>query len=348
MTRESGGFLQSELMQLAAQAIANAAKSTDGVLICGEPATGREVVARAIHRASARPDDFSLEDLLRAGRRGAEYHAPFISVDCAETRDLERQLFGLPAVANGEDLDRISREALLYQANGGTIFLGSVQDMPGRLQARVARVLRDREVRVEGRDGAPAVATVQIRAIASVDVSPTADHDERIVPELRRKFAAHRIELPPLRRRREDIPGLVRIMMADICEALQISPKSASSQALALLAALPWRGNFTEMRGLLRTLVLKAPGRLIRLSDVLDNIRLDGSASTFTGGGTLKEARDRFERDYVAAVLEQHRGRMAEAARALGIQRTNLYRKVRQLSVTRKRPGFRDQDSGNP
>jgi two-component system nitrogen regulation response regulator NtrX len=108
---------------------------------------------------------------------------------------------------------------------------------------------------------------------------------------------------------------------------------------LALLAALPWRGNFTELRGLLRTLVLKSPGRLIRLADVLDNIRLDGGSSSSTAGGTLKEARDRFEREYVAAVLEQHHGRMAEAARALGIQRTNLYRKVRQLAVARKRPG---------
>jgi DNA-binding NtrC family response regulator len=82
---------------------------------------------------------------------------------------------------------------------------------------------------------------------------------------------------------------------------------------------------------------LKVPGARIRLTDVLANIRLDGGAITFPGGGTLKQAHDRFERDYVAAVLEQHHGRMTEAARSLGIQRTNLYRKVRQLSVERLR-----------
>jgi two-component system nitrogen regulation response regulator NtrX len=109
-----------------------------------------------------------------------------------------------------------------------------------------------------------------------------------------------------------------------------------SKQAAALLCALPWRGNFVELTGLLRVLVMKVPDRLIRLSDVLANVRLDGSAVTFQGRGTLKEARERFEREYVAAVLELHRGRMAEAARALGIQRTNLYRKIRQLSVQRK------------
>jgi len=200
-------------------------------------------------------------------------------------------------------------------------------------------VLRDKEVWVESPTGGCTLNRVHVRAIASIDVSSSDDGDDRVVPELRKKLAAHRIELPPIRQRREDIPGLIRMLLADICEALNIQPKTASAQAIALMAALPWRGNFTEMSGLLRTLVLKSPGRLIRLSDVLDNIRLDGTASNFIGSGTLKEARDRFEREYVAAVLEQHHGRMAEAARALGIQRTNLYRKVRQLSVNRKRPG---------
>ena len=338
--REIGGFLQSEAMQAAVREIARAVGSREGVLICGEAGTGREAVARAIHRGSGDPDKYSLEALLRSGRRGAEYHAPFIVVDCAASREIEPQLFGQSASSGGqEDLDRISSEAQLYQAFGGTLFLRSVQDMPGRVQARLARVLRDKEVWVETGEGEPALGSVRIRAIASIDPSPDPERDERIVPELRKKFAGHRIELPPIRCRREDVPGLIRMLLMDICDALKIPTKAASSQAMALLAALPWRGNFTEMRGLLRTLVLKAPGRLIRLSDVLENIRLDGGATTFMGGGTLKEARERFEREYVAAVLEQHHGRMAEAARVLGIQRTNLYRKVKQLSVARKRPG---------
>lgn len=332
-------FLLSERMQLAAQAISAAARSGEGVLICGEPGTGREVIARAIHRASGSPETYSLESLLRSGRHGAEGHAPFVVVDCGAC-DIERAVFGVvSAMADHDDLDRISSEALFYQSFGGTLFLRSVQDMPGRLQARVARVLRDKEVWVENRESALTLTPVNVRAIASIDAVPVDESDERIVPELRRKLAAHRIELPPIRQRREDIPALIRMLLADICDSLKIPHKVASSQALALLSALPWRGNFTEMRGLLRTLVLKAPGRLIRLTDVLENIRLDGTATNFIGGGTLKEARDRFEKEYVAAVLEQHRGRMAEAARALGIQRTNLYRKVRQLSVARKRPG---------
>lgn len=266
--------------------------------------------------------------------------APFIVVDCSVSREIEQQVFGSTANTNGHgELDRISSEALLHQAFGGTLFLRSVQDMPARVQARLARVLRDGEVWIQSRDGGAVVEPIMIRAIASIDPAPTEDDEDRVVPELRKRLAAHRIELPPLRQRREDIPGLVRIHLADICESLKIPAKSASSQAMALLSALPWRGNQKEMRGLLRTLVLKAPGRLIRLSDVLDNIRLDGGAVSFMGGGTLKEARERFEREYVAAVLEQHHGRMAEAAKALGIQRTNLYRKVKQLSVARKKAG---------
>ena len=88
-------------------------------------------------------------------------------------------------------------------------------------------------------------------------------------------------------------------------------------------------------RPLLRRLAVKVPSRQIRLADVLAHVRLDAQPAAAVYGGTLREARESFERDYVAAVLDQHRGRMAEAARALGLQRTNLYRKVRQLSVQR-------------
>ncbi len=99
------------------------------------------------------------------------------------------------------------------------------------------------------------------------------------------------------------------------------------------MAALPWRGNFTELKGLLRSLVFKVPGRLIRLADVLANVRLDGEAATFAFGGSLKQAREQFEREYVAAVLQQRHGRVAEAAKALGMERPNLYRKMRALRI---------------
>jgi DNA-binding NtrC family response regulator len=147
------------------------------------------------------------------------------------------------------------------------------------------------------------------------------------------------ISVPPLRQRREDVPGLVRLLLRGIATRSGMRPVDVTDQALDLLTALPWKGNLTELELLLRRLAARAPGRRIRLADVLAHVRLDGQPAAGYGG-TLREARESFERDYVAAVLDQHRGRMAEAARALGLQRTNLYRKVRQLSVRRrvKRP----------
>ena len=168
--------------------------------------------------------------------------------------------------------------------------------------------------------------------IASVDA--LAGEDDLLRPELKKRLAVHRIELPPLRRRREDIPGFVRRLVVEICWLQQIPVKAVSSQAISLLSALPWHGNLTELRALLRTLVANVAGRRIRVPDVLAHVRLDAGV-IFSTSGTLKEAREVFERDYVAAVLKQHQGRMAQAARVLGMQRGNLYRKVRQLAVTR-------------
>jgi two-component system nitrogen regulation response regulator NtrX len=159
---------------------------------------------------------------------------------------------------------------------------------------------------------------------------------ESVVPELHRRLAAI-IPVPALRQRREDIPALVRLMLADLCAAADIPPKVTSNQATELLTALPWRRNISELESSLKSIVEKVPGRTIRLADVLAIVRLDGAPAT-TYSGTLREARERFEREYVTAVLEQHRGRMAEAAKALGLQRTNLYRKVRQLALKRRSP----------
>lgn len=329
------GFAKSDAMQPALQTMEAAIAGSGGVLICGEPGTGREAIARAIHRGTMCGVNGSLEDLLRESTRPLEANPPFVIVDCTAGSDVEELVFGTSRNGN-EGLDYISAGSRLRRAFGGTLFIRSVHEMPGRVQARLARVLRDGEVWVKPESGAPSIEHVNVRTIASIDAAADQASDGRVTPELQRRLATHRIKLPPLRERREDIPGLVRLLLSDICRSLKVSVKSMSKQAVALLCALPWRGNFKELRGLLRALVMKVPNQLIRLSDVLANVRLDGSAVTLQGGGTLKEARERFEREYVAAVLELHHGRMAEAAKALGIQRTNLYRKVKQLAVQRK------------
>jgi len=302
--------------------IARAAGMRAGVLIRGEEGTGRQVAARAIH-APQRSGD------------GA-----FVPVDCAafDGDELEAELFGPAARGPHSDgaagLERVSRQGLLHHARGGTIYLQSVAEAPTRVQVRLARLLRDREAIVtETGDTVP----FDVRPVAGVDPGfDAAVQDGRVRAELFRRLSVIRIDMPALRNRREDIPALANYFLREICGSQRVPPKTLSRSALSLLSALPWRGNAAELRQLLQSVVTGMQGgRGIALEDVLAHVRLDGGAGLLSNGGTLKQARARFEKEYIAVVLEQHRGRISEAARALGIQRTNLYRKMRALKVPR-------------
>jgi two-component system nitrogen regulation response regulator NtrX len=311
-----------------------------GVIIRGESGTGGEVFARAIHIASTAARACSTRDLLaHAMRTTTPNKKPFVVFDCAVANAVERRLFGTDAARQGPDaFEQVGESSVLCEALGGTLVLKNLSELPSRLQMRLARILRDGEV-----------LTVPAGTLQRVDVRPVAlvdsNDDERVNPELRRELSQTTISVPPLRERREDLPALIRCLLAEICASLNLPAKRASRQAVALLAALPWPGNLQELDGLLRALVLKVPARLIRQADVLANIRLQGGPTSLMYGGSLKQARARFEREYVASVLAQHHGRMTEAAKTLGIQRTNLYRKVRQLAVARRPAGDRSRVS---
>jgi len=300
--------------------VTRAATMRAGVMIRGEEGTGRQIVARAVHAQN--------------GAAGA-----FVTIDCAahDGDDLDDALFGKAARSrhgDGPDLERVGERGALYRARCGTIYLQNVAEAPARVQARVARVLRDREA-VFAETGQP--IELDVRPMAGVDPEfDVAVSEGRVRDDLLRRLAVIRIEMPPLRSRREDIPALANCFLREICAAMGIPPKTVSRSALSLIAALPWRGNAAELRTLLESVVTGLQGgRGIGLEDVLAHVRLDGGSVVSSHGGTLKQARARFERDYIAAVLEHHRGRISEAAKALGIQRTNLYRKMRSLRVAR-------------
>lgn len=334
------GLARSAAMLAAVRDLEQALGSTGGVLLCGELGTGRTQFARALHLAGDKSFTDSVEALLRMSMQSVHSNGrPFIEFDCTSPNGVERQLFGCDAQSSSpHGLDHITEESTLYQAFGGSLLLKHVTELPGRLQIRLARVLRDGEVAVQKKDGTETFEFVNLRPMATMDA---ATGDDRLVPLLRTRLSQTIIAMPPLRNRREDFPSLIRFQLVDICSSLNLPAKTASTQATQLLAALPWRGNLQELKGFLRMLVLKVSGTVIRQADVLPNIRLDGTPSTFIPGGSLKEARERFEREYVASVLAQHHYRMSEAAKALGIQRTNLYRKMRQLSVKRRSDGRR-------
>ena len=326
-------IFRSPCMQRVLVAVREASSTPGGILIFGEAGSGRETLARTIHQTATGLGDRPLEEALFNRPRPNGPFAPFVALNCTVVPDLETLLFGAAAAATQSNgLECLSPQAFALRARGGTLFIRSVQDMPRRVQGRLARVLRDGEVWLRDGERSQAVA-LELRVIASMD--STGGDLEPLVPELQKRLAVHRIDLPPLRHRREDLPGLVRALLIDICQSRRVPVKLASRQALSLLSALPWRGNLTELRAMLQVLIAAVPGRKIRLADVLANVQLDARDVTCAAGGTLREARERFEREYVAAVLQQHQGCMTDAAKALGVQRANLYRKVRQLAVPR-------------
>jgi DNA-binding NtrC family response regulator len=316
-------YCQSPAMLAVMPLVERAAKMRAGVMIRGEEGTGRQVAARAIHAMQ--------------NNGGA-----FVTVDCSsrEIEDLDRCLFGHAGRSHGGEsargLEVIGAQGRLYEALGGTIYLQNVAEAPTRVQSRLARVLRDREATLAD-TGESIVFDVRPMASAG-DALDVAVEDGRVRDDLFRRLSVIRIDMPPLRQRREDIPALANYFLRDICAELRVPPKALSRPALSLISALPWRGNATELRILLERVLTGLPGgRGIGLDDVLPHVRLETGSGVHAASGTLKQARAQFEREYIAAVLDRHRGRISEAARALGLQRTNLYRKMRSLRVNRER-----------
>jgi DNA-binding NtrC family response regulator len=319
-------FSHAPAMRRAVEQLQSAAARRGPVGVSGETGTGRRLLARALHDASANGTDGAAR--------------PFVVVDCAGSgpQELEHALFGGVAErgtspAEASAVERLGRSSAVAAALGGTLVLRGLPEAPARVQARLARLLRDGEAALGGQRD---VVDLDLRPVAifgaEVDLETG---DGRLRRDLADRFSASRIEVPPLRRRREDIPVLAVHLLDELVRAGGREARTLSRSAMALLAALPWQGNVPELRGLLETLVRGARRPVIQLDDILEHAQLDGLGAVIDPGVTLREAKARFERDCISTVLIRHHGRVGEAAKALGIQRTNLYRKVRQLNVTR-------------
>ena len=220
-------------------------------------------------------------------------------------------------------VDRSAFVAALDAAAGPdtTLYLEDLCELPSDLQKVLEARIATR------RDQAPRVlAAPQPRVTELVDRGV-------FRASLLEAVGVVRIDLPALRHRRDDIPVLATHFLKDACRRHDFPVKSFSRGALALLSALPWVGNATELRALTERLSIVVPRGVVLLEDVLANVRLDAAEALGGPRGSLKTARERFERDYVIAVLQHHRGRMGAAAKELGIERTNLYRKIKQLKI---------------
>jgi DNA-binding NtrC family response regulator len=239
---------------------------------------------------------------------GPRQHHPFIRVACDD---------GTSEVELGPLLNGSPRP-------GATVYLDNIGDLPMDLQVRLEDHLR--ATTVTASDGMRFVAGAQPRLFERVDRG-------MVRRNLADALSVVRIDLPPLRQRPQDVPPLAMYFLKDACRRNNAPLKTFSRSALLLLGALPWSGNAAELRSLCERVAVLVPRGVVLLEDVLAHVRFDGVEALGGPKETLREARDRFERDYVSAVLQQHRGRMGAAARQLGIERTNLYRKIRQLNI---------------
>lgn len=252
--------------------------------------------------------------------------APFAAVDCADTAPaaLDQLLFGVGSQ--------------LAAARGGTLYLARIADMAASAQARLARALRDGEAALDG--GARVVLDLRVVASAAPSVDEEVE-DGRLRSDLHRRLAGSRIHVPALRDRPEDIASIALHLTAQACRTRNVPARAFTHAALASLAALSWPGNIAEMAGRIERLCDRAGPGPIRAEDVLADIRSDRRAGVPAHPGTLRDARRHFEREYIAAVLSRHGWRIAEAAATLGIERANLYRKIRQVGLARPSRGAR-------
>jgi len=194
----------------------------------------------------------------------------------------------------------------------------------------LARILRDREVSVGARR-----VTLRGRMIGDAPASVAVEVGEgHFRSDLFRRLSQICIAVPALRERPEDMPELAARIGAELRGGGE--PPAFTQAALTVLSAPAWPDNLDELRAVLDRVFHAAPTGSIRQEDVLAHLPIDGALSRIAPQISLREARRQFEREYIAAVLERHRWRMSEAARTLGIERANLYRKTRQLGIMRR------------
>jgi len=287
------------------------------VLITGENGSGKELVARAIHRGSP-----------RAGK-------PFVEVNCAAIPSelIESELFGhMKGSFTGAFADRAGK---FEQADGGMLFLDEVGDMSAAAQAKVLRVLEGGEVT---RIGATKPVSVDVRIITATNKQL---EDEiaagRFREDLFYRLNVVPIEVPPLRNRRADIPRLVDKFASDLVRSSAVGPKVFTKDAIKALQQREWPGNIRELRNTVERLLILSAGQEVQASDVL---RLAAGAADMAVGNlaacqTFDEFKETAERAFLEAKLAANGWNVSETARKLEMPRSNLYKKIEKYGLER-------------
>ena len=300
--------------------IARVAPTNGRVLILGESGTGKELVARAVHKMSHRANN------------------PFIKVNCAAIPEelIESELFGSDRGAFTGAVK--TRDGKFLQADGGTLFLDEIGDMSLSVQAKVLRALEQGEFE---RVGGAKTFRVDVRVIAATNKNLHAEVEQgKFREDLYFRLNVVPLTAPPLRDRREDIPALAEHFLNAYAEENGFLPKTLSAEARKLLLQYNWPGNIRELKNLVERLSIMVSGDTIYPEDLpaLDGMTIPGQPDSFPdfgAGKTLRQVREAVERHYIAEALERHKGNVTRASNALGIERTNLHKKIKQYDLER-------------
>jgi two-component system response regulator AtoC len=306
---------ESEPMKTLRQLLARVATSEASVLICGETGSGKEVVAKTLHRWSARAD------------------RPFVALSCAAMPEalLESELFGHVKGAFTGAVDR--RAGLFQQAAGGTLFLDEIGEMPLPLQAKLLRVLQERAVRPVGGDKEVAV-DVRILSATHRDLEDAVAAG-RFREDLWFRLNVIQVDLPPLRERGHDVLLLAQRFAAEFAARDGRAVTGFSPEAARRLLSWRWPGNVRELRNCMERAVALTAREEIGVEDLPPRVRdatpPQPAPSDLLAGGFLPLAE--VERRYALQVLDAVGGRRGEAARLLGLDRKTLYRKLQAWEV---------------
>ena len=303
---------ESEPMKKLDQQIRSAAPTATRVLITGENGSGKEIVARTLHRLSPRAEQ------------------PFIDVNCAAIPEelIESELFGHRKGAFTGAID--DRKGKFELADGGTLFLDEIGDMSLKTQAKVLRVLQEQTFQ---RVGGQQTIKVDVRVIAATNKNL----ENEIAAGTFRSDLYYRlnvlpIDVPPLRSRGNDIALLAEHFLRRYAAESGLPKKRLSAGAAAKLKAYHWPGNVRELRNVIERLAILVPGEIIDVEDVRLEAPLE-AAGGIPSNLTLREARDEFEKQYILSRLREYAGNVSRTADALGVERSNLYRKLHAYGI---------------
>jgi two-component system, NtrC family, nitrogen regulation response regulator NtrX len=294
--------------------IETAAGTNARVFITGENGTGKELVAKAIHKNSKRSSK------------------PMIKVNCAAIPDelIESELFGHE---KGSFTGASSRRLGKFEvADGGTIFLDEICDMSASAQAKVLRVLQEQQFeRVGGND--PVTVDVRVIAATNIDVR-SAIEEGKFREDLYYRLNVIPINVPSLAERKEDIPLLTQYFLNAFSKEHGLGEKEISESAMKFLTKYKWPGNVRELKNIIERLCIMVQSDVIGRDDIAKHLEsYDYEDVISKDTSTLKQAREDFEKEYIIKILRKNEKNITVTAKELGIERTNLHRKIKQYNI---------------